>query len=469
MGLVRPALKLFSSSITNAAINFLGVVLFSRLLGAAPMGTYFLFWALLGLLSIPADFGLRGAIEKRISESRGDGESYLTTAIILKLIPLAVLGIAILGLRGLINDYLGANLAMWLLGGIILQELGWTMTMSLHGEIRVGETAVIQVARQATWFVVGLFFIQLGHGVYALVYGVLTSYLVMFLLGWYRSTLSLGYPTARHVRSLLKYAKFDAISFSGWKLFDWIDVFILGLFVSQSLVAAYEVAWKLTTVVILLSNALSISALPQFSDWHARGEIERIESLFPSLITFSLVLVMPAFAGVMLFSEELLSFIFGPEFGVAWLVLIILMLQKLLHSIYVIFERTIKGMDHPEIAGIAIGGGVILDAVLNFALIPEFGIIGAAVATTLAFAGSTIYCIYATTQIITIKFPYLNVAWLTTATVAMVLTLIGLKAAISVTSLGILVALVAVGGLTYGVFIVLIPDLRKEARTLVNS
>lgn len=70
----------FLVRILMMVVSFVGIAYFSRTLGATELGVFFLFKAALAFLAIPADFGTRLAIEKRISEGGstrhgpGDGD-----------------------------------------------------------------------------------------------------------------------------------------------------------------------------------------------------------------------------------------------------------------------------------------------------------------------------------------------------------------------------------------------------------
>jgi len=138
MNIAQSSLKLFIAKTASAALQFIGITYFARELGAAPMGVFFLFQALLGMLAIPADFGLRGAVEKRISEGKSQG-TFLSSALALKAIPIITIVLAIVSFRSLINNYIGADIAKLLAVAIVLQEIAQLSVVVLKGELRVGK------------------------------------------------------------------------------------------------------------------------------------------------------------------------------------------------------------------------------------------------------------------------------------------------------------------------------------------
>lgn len=85
--------------ICKSVASFSAVVIFSRELGASPLGVYYPFIAVLGVLGIPANFGLSNATQKRISEGEDSG-SYLGSSIALRVPLIAVVAASIVVFEG---------------------------------------------------------------------------------------------------------------------------------------------------------------------------------------------------------------------------------------------------------------------------------------------------------------------------------------------------------------------------------
>jgi len=461
MDLARSSLKLFIANLANAAIGFLGITYFAQKLGATPMGIFFLFEALLGMLAIPADFGLRGAVEKRISEGESPGV-LLSSAIALKFVPITAIVLAILLLRSYINNYLGADVAVFLAVAIVLQEAAQLSIFVLKGELRVGETAVLQVARQAIWVGLGAILVSRGFGAKGLIYGLLTGLGVMLLWGWYKSSTSPERPSREHARSLFDYGKYNMVSSIGGYFYSWMDVALIGLFLTQAHVGAYEVAWRVTTIVLLLSNAIAESVLPQVSRWDTEGASSKIESAIRETITPSLLLVIPSFFGAVVFSREILGIVFGEEFTIAWLVLIILMGEKILQSIHKILGRSLQGVDRPDLAAYATVAAVLANLLLNVVLIVRFGIVGAAIATTISFALNTFLHGYFLSRFVRIDFPMGEIGWLVVASIVMTAGLGLLSMFVELSNLYRLVFVILLGAAMYGGTVLLYRPLREK-------
>lgn len=461
MNLVRSSAKVFLARFFTAVLGFMGITYFARELGASQMGTFFLFQSLLGMIAIPTDFGLRGAVEKRISEGESQG-AFLSSAILLKTVPIVVLILGILLFQSPINDYLGAELAVFLALAIVLQEAAQLAVVVLKGELRVGETAVLDIVRQVTWVGGGALLIGYGYGVDALIFSLLAGLFVMLAWGWFKSSISLGRPSIHHGRSLFDYGKYNVVSSIGGYFYSWMDVAIIGLFLTQAHVGAYEIAWRVTAVSILLSQAIAATIFPQISDWGADDAQQRIENLISSVMTPSLYFVIPAFFGAAIFSEEILRYVFGEEYTIAALVLIILMADKVFQAIHLVIGRSLQAIDKPDLAAKATIASILTNAVLNVILVLQFGIVGAAVATVLsALLNDLLHFLYLR-RYVSIHFPFREISECLSAAVIMSGVLLLLENVYRVSNLAGLVVFVIAGGLIYAIATLSLPTLRSR-------
>lgn len=461
MNFARSSLKLFFAKSVGSIISFLGITYFARELGAAQVGIFFLFEAILGLLTIPADFGLNGAVEKRISEGESSG-SFLSSAILLKPIPIAIIILIIIVMRPLLDQYIGGEVALLLALAIVLQEIARLSVFVLRGELRVGETAVLRMLRQVTWVGVGFVLVSEGFDAIGLIYGLLSGLFVMAVWGWYKCSTSLSYPSRVHAYSLIEYGKYNLISSVGGYVYNWMDVAVLGLFVPQSQVGAYEIAWRISSVVILFSTAIAETIFPQISAWDSSDAKSNIGTTISNAITPSLAFVIPSFFGVLVFSREILGIIFGSEFTIAWVVLIILMGEKLFQAVHKILGRGLQGVDRPDLAAYATISSIFVNLALNIILIIQLGITGAAVATMISFALNTVIHGHFVSKFVDIEIPYLELGWLVLSSASMAVILMTIQRFIVIDNTFRLATVIAIGAATYGIVALSNHTLRRK-------
>ena len=465
MNVARSSIRVFGARAASSLIVFLGITFFARELGSSQMGVFFLFQALMGMIAIPADLGIGSGVTKRLSEGKSPG-AILSTAVVMKVLLLLPFVAGILVFRGSINDYLGADLAVFLILALVLQEAAKLTMQVLKGELRVGETAAPTFSRKFVYVVVGMVLVVTGAGVRGIIYGLLVGSGLMLLWGIWKVSTPLGPPSINHARSLFDYSKYAFISSVGGYFYSWMDVAIIGLFLMQSDVGVYEIAWRVTAVTTLFSTSIATAVFPQVSQWSAEDATERIEELLPKAIAPALFLVVPAFFGVVLFSREILGLVFGSEYTAGWLVLIILMGEKILQSVHIILGRSLQGIDRPDLAAKATIVSMIINLGLNVVLVLQYGIVGAAIATAASFVVNSLLHAYYLSQFVAIRFPYRRIVGIITASLGMSAILWGVTLIIPVQSLTILLATISLGVGLYGAIALLLPSLREMV--LVN-
>ena len=461
MDLTRSTIKITGAKLGSLVLMFAGTAFFAQELGATLLGVYFLFQAVLGISAVPANLGTRIAVEKRISEG-GPADRILGTGIALKLALFAIITGAILLFSSHLNQYIGAEVAGLLIIAIFFQEFAGLMMRVLQGELRVGETAILHFAYSLIWVTLGALLVTLDYGVFSLIYATIVGKGVQLLWAIYKTSVGVGRPTMTQAHSLIDYAKYSIIPAVDGRVHSWMDVLIIGFFLTQADVGAYEVAWQVAAPVLLLTGAIGTTIFPQISSWSADGAIEPLERLLPKLIIPSVIFVFPAFFGGVLLSEEILGLVFGEEFTAAWLALIILLAGKFPRAIRKIAGKSLAGLDRPDLVTHAAIVDIIANLLLNLVLIWQFGIVGAALGTVLSMTLGTIHRTYYLSQFVKIRIPYNELGWCLLSSVAMYGILYLAKSMIEINSIIYLFGFIFAGAALYGIFILVYQPLRTQ-------
>lgn len=459
MDIARSSLKIFASRLVGSIISFIGIAFFARELGSHRIGVFFLFQALLGMMSIPANLGINQGVAKRLSEGKS-AKNIIPTAILLKLLPLSLLIGGILLLRDSVNSYVGAQVASLLALAILLQEMTSLTKGILNGELRVGATALPALSRQIVFVGVGAVFVLSGFGVSSLIYSLLFGFLAMLLWSLSRISVTLGTPSLSYARSLFGYSKYAFISSVGGYFYNWMDIVIIGFFLTQSEVGIYEMAWRVTAVLTLFSTSIATTIFPQVSQWDAEDATAHIETLLPKAIVPPLFFVIPAFFGILLFSHDILGLLFGAEYTAGWLVLIILTFEKVIQSVHLILGRSLQAINRPDLAAKSGIVAIVLNFALNIGLVVHYGIIGAAIATLLSFIVNSILHAYYLSHFISIDVPYVQIKGSLIAAFGMTIVLYAVQSVVLINTLPRLLATIFLGVIVYGGFALLIPSLR---------
>lgn len=471
MSFAKASTRLFAANIVTTLVSLGALSYFARRVGAEGIGVYVLFLALIGLLSMVADAGLGTATETRASEGKDSGTVFTTSALLSGAVAV-VLSVGVFAFRETIAGFVGADVAVPLVVALILGQALKVVNSTLRGELRVAETAELSIARQVTWTSVGVAFVALGAGVDGLIYGYLAGIVTPLVWGFHKLDTTPGRPTWAMARSLLGYAKFNLVPTLSSQLTSWTDVLLIGWFLTRADVGTYEMAAKVAAVTLILVRAVGASVLPQVAAWRAQGETDRIGDLVTAAMTPSFLLVIPAFAGILVLAPTILSVGFGPEYAGGALVLVVLVAGKLSSAVRLTTGRALLGLDRPDLLARATTVQALLNVGLNVVFIWAFGLVGAAVATSAASAIGTVIVVRYLSAHVPIRFPTRELGWLTVSAAAMALVVWAVQAVAPAETPVALAGTIAIGAVSYGVFVLLWRPFRvatvAHARSMVE-
>lgn len=230
----------------------------------------------------------------------------------------------------------------------------------------------------------------LGFGLNGVVLGnVISSILIAFLAFYFLAKLI---PILRgKERPILEFRKLLRFSFPQMfseffiSLAIYTDTLMLGYFRTSEEVGVYNIVARLVISGIIISESFRIVFAPIIADLHNKGEMEQLNALFKVVTRWIFTISLPLFLLFILFPKPILN-IFGKEFTVGSSCLITLSLGYLLtcavgpvnHMVLMTGRSGLNFLNHLF--------ALIINVLLNYLLIPKYGITGAALAMAISIA-----------------------------------------------------------------------------------
>ena len=162
------------------------------------------------------------------------------------------------------------------------------------------------------------------------------------------------------------------------------DIIMLGWFTTSNEIGIYRVAVQGATLVGFSLQVVNAVVAPQFSRLHARGDLEHLQEIVTRSARWVLLLAVPVAVLLIVAGGLLLGGVFGVEFTPAHLPLAILTLGQLANAAFGSVGPLLNMTGHEDVAARNLWLAALLNIVLNFAFIPFFGMIGAAIATAIS-------------------------------------------------------------------------------------
>lgn len=180
----------------------------------------------------------------------------------------------------------------------------------------------------------------------------------------------------------------------------WTDTLMLGYFTTASETGIYNAALPTSALIFIIPSTLLSLFIPVLTELYAQNKNEAFESIYKTVTKWIFLSNITLLGIFYLYSKPILEILFGSQYLSASTSLIILSTGLFLgytmsssQDVLLIYKKTKLIFFNTLIM-------VIINLSLNFYLIPIYGIIGAALATSFAFITRSILLL-AETKIIT--------------------------------------------------------------------
>jgi O-antigen/teichoic acid export membrane protein len=218
----------------------------------------------------------------------------------------------------------------------------------------------------------------------------LTSYVL-----WRRTVPPAGSSTTESIR--FRDLLFTAMPMYGSAIADVVmtfsDVLILGMFATAADVGIYTAAARTALLTRFLLLANSAVAAPRFAALHAAKDTEGMARLAVRSTLLTTVSSVPLLLIFAVFPENILS-LFGPQFETGAQALIILSVGQFVNAATGPVGYLLNMSRFHRIEGRIAVAGALITVGLCFALIPFWGILGAAAANAIATASCNLLRVY---------------------------------------------------------------------------
>ena len=408
MTIQRSSITVFSSQIVFTVAGFLATMYFAHVLGAEILGMYFLFFTVVSILSLFMDIGLGAGTTKRISEGKEKSE-FFTASLFMHTFTLALALILICIFKDFFNNYIGANVWLFLILMLFLLRYSSLLSTTLSGEKKVGTSSIINLIAQLARIGSQVIFVIFGFKLFGLLGGLCVGAFISIPLGMKFIEVKLKKPTIYHAKSIFSFSKYAFGIGFGEYLYQWMDLMVIGLFLPKMYAGVYGACWIFSSIAVFASSAIVQTLFPYVSEWLSNNKIKEIENAFKEGITYSLILAIPIFTGMLILSKDLLYYAYGSSFAIGWLALIILTGARPLEVVQTIIRDVLSAMDRPDLVFRITCVIIPLNLAANFVLVYMIGFVGAAIATLLTIIVSLTFGLKYIKGIISVSMPWTEI------------------------------------------------------------
>ncbi|AGB02449.1 membrane protein involved in the export of O-antigen and teichoic acid [Methanoregula formicica SMSP] len=384
----------FISIITASLAHFILRIIFGRELGPEGLGIYTLAFTIYLFGMQFAAFGIGSALTKYVAEFidntttvRNYVSSGLTSSIITGTLMCIILFIfapfiaisffKVPELVGLLH-LIAISLPFIAIQKAVLGTLNGFRKMHLYAFLNVIQNVTILVTSTilVLFFDRGITGAVIGFVAPTIVIGILSPILIREYL---QTSFFWIYSALRDTTFFGFYIVLgDSVSFLNTQM----SIILMGYFLSPSDVGIYAVAAILAQILVLIPGAIQTVTNPVIASLYGKGDIEGVRRVFYSTLKKSFLLTAGSAIVIAVFGPYVIILLFGDIFLASYIPLLILLSGYAIGASFAAVGTTLSSIGKVQVSFYVGVVGLVINIIINLLLIPIFGIVGAAMATS---------------------------------------------------------------------------------------
>lgn len=396
-------------TIIQRIIQVMRGVIFARVLGPSEYGVYTLAFFFIPLVVTFAQLGIPSCYERYIPqyEKRGRLGDFFHRNYLLTMGSSLFFTVLVLSFSKQVSEVLYATAEY---KNIIILCAATILPYVLHNSF-VGSFNGLRVFKMSALLTFSQFLIFTALGITLVIfYPIAESAVLANLVSFILITSVFGFIIWRYIinsnsqklkiqednfyRKILKYSIWFIVTPVVFTLFRYTDRLMINHFLGLHEVGIYSVASNIAGLLFVLGVVLGKVLLPNLSKIWEQNQKEKAIFILNFATKINTLLLLGIAIVMVFFKKPIISILYGAEYLEGLSVIGVLLVFWLFNTIFWIIKGYGELLEKPYFPFIGSVVGILLNVFLNYILIPRYGILGAAVATTAAF-GITLIIIFA--------------------------------------------------------------------------
>jgi len=398
--IIRGFVSIFGSKVATLFLGILSTPILVRLLGSSQYGDYAFLLSILGITMIFINAGIFDGTRKYIAENREVQNwvehvfgFYFRVAFVL-----AIIGASIytaISWSGLAERFFrdGFKIYFFLIGLLIVsRQINSVARGGLMGLGLEERSEPLKILKNILFIIFSLYLVYTGYGIAGVLVGHIISTLVVSIIAY---AVLFKYIDFRFVflQSPKKIPKSRLLSFNVLSIIlifltaslYHVDIIFLRLLSGSQVTGYYKAALVVAEFLWFVPNVLQTVLLHSSSELWSNDRVDRVSALASQTTRYNLSLVLLLMIGLAALAHDFIPIYYGPGFDAAVLPLLLLLPGvlgfALARPMFAIGQG--KGQLHTLI--IATGTASLVNLCLNVLLIPFYGMVGAAISTSVGY------------------------------------------------------------------------------------
>lgn len=364
------------------------IIYAARVLGAAEYGVFSYALGLAGLFTVFADIGLGVLLTKQATQEPGKASSYFATSFWIKNVLLAgTVLLIVFAAPHFSKIEQAAALLPFVALLVVFDNIRDFSFAFLRAKEKMEYEALTTVFMNVAITILGFVALHFSKTAGAVTFAYVGSAGVAFMVSV--SILRKEFFEAiknfdkKLIKPILEMAWPIALTgFLGAFMIN-MDIVMLGWFRSETEVGLYSAGQKIIQLLYVLPTIIASAVFPSISRAVKEGIEKNVRSIIEKSASLISLISFPIAAGGLILGRPIMNFLYGSEYDGGTLAFKILTITVLIIFYGGLFSNLILARDQQRKNAVFAGLASLANIVFNAALIPFWGIAGAAISTLL--------------------------------------------------------------------------------------
>lgn len=375
--------------IASMAISFIATAYIARNLGPTNYGELSYALSFVGLFGFLATLGIDQILYRDIIKFPEKKNEYLGTALFLRIFSAAITIIFCIGTAFILSPKDVSLLLISIISLSFIINPFQLLNYEFQAEAKAKIPSILSLVVVFILNVVKIIIIFLDQGVIYLALSILLEPIlyaigfIYFRVKFYGSLRNLKFNKTLAI-SILKDSFPLILASAFFAIYARIDQVMIKNMINSESVGLYDAAVRISEIWYFIPNMIIISLFPTIINARKNSSTlyyKRIKHLFFAILIIS---ISAAFF-TSFFSKYLILIIFGPSFIGSLAVLNIYVWSIIGASLNSLSQQLLIAENMSKTISITIFFGMIFNIILNIILIPQYGMVGAAIATLISY------------------------------------------------------------------------------------
>jgi len=381
---------LFAANVLQKVATLILVFYVARILGVEEFGLYSFVFSFVALFGILANLGIDHLNLRDVAQDYKKAEEVLGVSISLKIF-LSIITIFAAYISIIIFGYDERTVFLVFLAAftVVLDNISAIFRTMFVAFEKMHLELIVNSVSKAILLAGGLFALFSGYGVIGLVITAILASISNLLLSVYLCRSKIVKPkiivsVKKSKDMLLKALPFYFIGIF-MIIYAKIDIIMLSFFQGNIAVGLYDSAVRLVDSLAIIITSFSTAIFPVMSRFYAQNH-KSVPLIIEKSLKFILVVILPIGVGTSILAQQIITFIYGPDFAPAAIALQLLIWYTVLNFTALFMYLQLNSMNKEKLVSVIVGVSLIVNILFNLYLIPRYSIVGAAFSTLISQA-----------------------------------------------------------------------------------